>query len=59
VGDDEREVPAARAAGMPVVVAGYGYLGDGPPPSQWNADGILNSPAEIEAWIFAANGAPQ
>jgi phosphoglycolate phosphatase len=59
VGDDERDVQAARAAGMPVVVAGYGYLGDGPPPSQWNADGILNSPAEIEAWIFAANGAPQ
>src|SRR5439155_3687103 len=30
VGDDERDVQAARAAGMPVVVAGYGYLGDGP-----------------------------
>jgi phosphoglycolate phosphatase len=52
VGDDERDVQAARAAGMPVVVAGYGYLGEGPPPSMWNADGILNSPAELEAWIF-------
>jgi 2-phosphoglycolate phosphatase len=59
VGDDERDVQAARAAGMPVVVAGYGYLGDGPPPSLWNADGILNSPAEIEAWIFEANAVPQ
>jgi N-acetyl-D-muramate 6-phosphate phosphatase len=59
VGDDERDVQAARAAGMPVVVAGYGYLGDGPPPSLWNSDGVLNSPAELEAWIFDTNGAPQ
>ncbi len=51
VGDDERDVQAARAAGMPVVVAGYGYLGDGPPPSQWGADAILDSPGEIDGWI--------
>lgn len=51
VGDDERDVQAARAAGMPVIVAGYGYLGDGTPPSQWKADGIVNRVAEIERWI--------
>jgi N-acetyl-D-muramate 6-phosphate phosphatase len=51
VGDDERDVQAARAAGMPVLVAGYGYLGDGPPPATWGADGILASPLEIDAWI--------
>jgi phosphoglycolate phosphatase len=51
VGDDERDVQAARAAGMPVLVAGYGYLGDGPPPSQWNADGIVMAAPEIEKWI--------
>jgi 2-phosphoglycolate phosphatase len=51
VGDDERDVQAARAAGMPVVVAGYGYLGDGPPPERWGADAILASPVELEAWI--------
>ena len=54
VGDDERDVQAARAAGMPVVVAGYGYLGDGAPPAQWGADAILDSPAQIEAWIHDA-----
>lgn len=53
VGDDERDVQAARAAGMPVVVAGYGYLGDGAPPSRWEADGILDSPADLDAWIHA------
>ena len=54
VGDDERDVQAARAAGMAVVVAGYGYLGDGTPPSLWNADAVVDSPAELEAWIRAA-----
>jgi N-acetyl-D-muramate 6-phosphate phosphatase len=51
VGDDERDVRAARAAGMPVVVAGYGYLGDGPPPAMWGADAILDSVADLERWI--------
>jgi N-acetyl-D-muramate 6-phosphate phosphatase len=52
VGDDERDVLAARAAGMPVVVAAYGYLGDGAPPSQWKADGVVDSPGALDAWIF-------
>ncbi len=51
VGDDERDVQAARSAGMPVLVAAYGYLGDGPPPVLWGADHIVESPAGIEAWI--------
>ena len=51
VGDDERDVQAARAAGMPVLVAGYGYLGDGPPPSLWGADAIVAAPAGVKAWI--------
>lgn len=50
VGDDERDVQAARAAGMPVLAAGYGYLGDGPEPSRWGADGVVGSPAEIGRW---------
>jgi phosphoglycolate phosphatase len=58
VGDDVRDVQAARAAGMPVVVAGYGYLGDGMPPSQWGADAVLDSPAGIGAWIRARLGRP-
>ncbi|MEP7068635.1 MAG: hypothetical protein ABI789_05315, partial [Usitatibacter sp.] len=54
-GDDERDVQAARAAGMPVVVAGYGYLG-GTAPALWNADAILESPAHLDAWIRDASG---
>ena len=55
VGDDERDVQAARAAGMPVLVAGYGYLGDGTPPTQWNADAIVNGAGEIGEWIVEAS----
>jgi phosphoglycolate phosphatase len=56
VGDDLRDVQAARAAGMPVVVAGYGYLGDGTPPSLWGAEAVVDSPAGIGEWIRANAG---
>jgi hypothetical protein len=36
---------------MPVLAAGYGYLGDGPPPSEWGSDGIITGPAGVKAWI--------
>ena len=51
VGDDERDVQAARAAGMPSLVAGYGYIGDGPPPILWGAEAIMDSPGKILDWI--------
>jgi phosphoglycolate phosphatase len=51
VGDDERDVQAARAAGMPVLVAGYGYTGDGSPPTLWGADGVITAPAGVKLWI--------
>jgi phosphoglycolate phosphatase len=53
VGDDERDVQAARAAGMPVVVAGYGYLGDGPSPQAWGADAIVDCAEGIGEWLRA------
>jgi phosphoglycolate phosphatase len=51
VGDDERDVQAARAAGMPVLAAAYGYLGDGAPPILWGADALVDSPGGIGDWI--------
>jgi phosphoglycolate phosphatase len=47
VGDDLRDAQAARAAGMPFAVAGWGYLGEGEDPSEWGADAILSRPHEI------------
>jgi phosphoglycolate phosphatase len=59
VGDDERDVQAARAAGMPVIVAGYGYLGDDKPPTEWDADAIVHSAGEIGEWIRAQGDEPR
>lgn len=59
VGDDERDVRAARAAGMPVVVAGYGYLGDGPPPTLWGADAIVDSCPALRDWIVERLPSPK
>jgi phosphoglycolate phosphatase len=47
VGDDLRDVQAARAAGMPVVAAGFGYLGDGGDPETWGADDVIAGPLEV------------
>lgn len=51
VGDDERDIQAANAAGMQSVVALYGYLGTGTPPPDWNATHMLNTPTELMALI--------
>jgi 2-phosphoglycolate phosphatase len=47
VGDAARDIDAARAAGMPVIAAGYGYLEPGSDPSQWGADAMASHPLEL------------
>ena len=47
VGDDERDIIAGRAAGMPTVAASYGYLGATLDISGWKADAIIVSPAAL------------
>ncbi|WP_293662862.1 HAD-IA family hydrolase [Rhodoferax sp. OV413] len=47
VGDDERDILAARAAGMFSVAACYGYLGAQADTAQWGADAEINSPAQL------------
>ena len=46
LGDDQRDVEASRAAGMKVVVAGFGYL-NGTDPATWDADAIIEQPLEL------------
>lgn len=46
LGDDQRDVEAGRAAGMKVVVAGFGYL-NGTDPLSWNADAIIGQPLDL------------
>jgi phosphoglycolate phosphatase len=48
VGDDLRDIQAARAAGMRCVAVDYGYHGvDNPGPPAWNADAVVSHPSEI------------
>lgn len=47
VGDDERDMQAARAAGMGAVAAAYGYLGGVTSVTAWQPDAIIESPYEL------------
>jgi len=47
VGDDERDIVAGRAAGMPTVAAAYGYLGKVSDTENWNADFTITQPCEL------------
>jgi len=48
VGDDQRDIQAARAAGMRCVAVEYGYHGtENPGPAAWNADAIISHPCEL------------
>lgn len=47
IGDDERDIEAARAAGMASIAALWGYRQDHEQPAEWGADGVLESPAEL------------
>jgi phosphoglycolate phosphatase len=51
VGDAERDVQASRAAGMPVLVARYGYLGPQDDPVGWGPDALIEGPAGIIDWL--------
>ncbi len=53
VGDDERDIVAARAAGMPSVAALWGYRLDEDDPETWQADVAVEAPQALlhaDAW---------
>ncbi|MEO1766142.1 phosphoglycolate phosphatase [Thiobacter aerophilum] len=51
VGDAQRDVAAARAAGMPALVARYGYLAAEDEPTAWGALGLIDTPADLLHWL--------
>jgi phosphoglycolate phosphatase len=56
VGDDLRDVQAARAAGMRPVAVEYGYGSGGNGGAHtWNADAVIARPAELLAWLQVLN----
>ena len=53
VGDDLRDAQAARAAGMPMLAATWGYLGLGEPVHEWGADALVDKPSQLLDWLRA------
>lgn len=51
IGDDERDIIAARAASMTAIAAAWGYLGNETPLANWNADHIFSTPQDILRFI--------
>lgn len=51
VGDAERDIQAAHAAGMPALAAAYGYLQDHEDVAEWQPDGIIQTADDILGWI--------
>ena len=51
VGDDLRDAQAARAAGMTMVAATWGYLGLGEPVHEWGADALAAAPGQLLDWL--------
>ena len=49
VGDDERDIIAARAAGMPALAALWGYRLDSDDPLAWQADALFETPGDLLA----------
>lgn len=45
VGDDKRDIDAGKAAGMPTVIAAYGYVDD--TTAAWDADASIDTPLEL------------
>jgi phosphoglycolate phosphatase len=47
VGDDERDIIAARAASMPSIAALWGYRQAGERPAEWGADALYELPHDL------------
>ncbi|HEY6095971.1 MAG TPA: HAD-IA family hydrolase [Gallionellaceae bacterium] len=53
LGDDKRDMEAGRAAGMPTVIARYGYIDPQADLASWHADGSVDAPLALLAHIDA------
>jgi N-acetyl-D-muramate 6-phosphate phosphatase len=52
VGDAERDIQSARAAGMASLVALWGYIAHTDQPHVWQADGMIEQPEQLHSWLF-------
>ena len=57
LGDDPRDIQAARNAGMTGLAAAWGYFPPDEDLSTWGASAVLRSPADLLGWIDAKSAA--
>lgn len=57
VGDAERDMQAAKSAGMYALVAGFGYLGDDDRADTWFSHGWLHTPLDLIGWLDSSHDA--
>ncbi len=51
IGDAQRDVEAGNSAGMYTLVALFGYFQDSDRPQDWQADAMIDRPADLLAWL--------
>ncbi len=51
LGDAERDIEAAHNAGMPALVALFGYIGAEDRPEAWGAEGMIAAPGDLLTWL--------
>lgn len=54
IGDAERDIQAARAAGIPALIARYGYLAKDDTPETWGAHGYIDTPTALLDYLTAS-----
>ena len=55
LGDDPRDMQAARAAGMTGVIAAFGYIPPETDLSSWEGDATIQHPAELKSFFGASS----
>jgi phosphoglycolate phosphatase len=54
LGDAQRDVEAGINAGMHTLVALFGYFQDNDRPHEWQADAMIDTPADLLVWLDRA-----
>lgn len=55
LGDDPRDMQAARAAGMTGVIAAFGYIRPETDLSSWEGDATIQHPAELKSFLHSSS----
>ena len=52
IGDAERDIEAGKRANMLTLIASYGYIDATQKPVEWGANGVIEHPDEVLAWVI-------